>query len=86
VPARDLTPSESALFGDVIRQVAASGSVLYVWDTGEPEEPVVVAATAAPVYVTTMTGPAVGPAEFKDEPETPVDKPDEPVSEDGADV
>jgi hypothetical protein len=63
VPARDLTPSESELFGDVIRQVAARGEVLYVWDTGEPPveatpveaTPVVVAEVTPPVYEVTTT-------------------------------
>lgn len=65
IPKRDLTPSESDLFGHAIEQVNATGTVLYVWEDGMPPappvvvvevEPAPVAATvASPVYEVTLT-------------------------------
>lgn len=55
VPARDLTPAESALFDAAIRQVAATGTVLYSWAGVAVVEPVVVAVTVAPEYGVTAT-------------------------------
>lgn len=58
VPARTLSPSESALFDAAIRQVADTGTVLYVWTTKD-ERPttndVVVAVVEEPVYEATTT-------------------------------